>query len=110
MGYRAHRYRVLFYLLLGTLAAAPLLTALSLGTNLLEMLLAFSLLVAILDAPRTRWRMVLIIAVAVAIALRVAPPSTVHERARSEERRVGDEGSRGWGRRQTECTGNKEGR
>src|SRR5262245_22446312 len=81
MGYRAHRYRVLFYLLLGTLAAAPLLTALSLGTNLLEMLLAFSLLVAILDAPRTRWRMVLIIAVAVAIALRVAPPSTVHERA-----------------------------
>src|SRR5262245_65031880 len=85
MGYRAHRYRVLFYLLLGTLAAAPLLTALSLGTNLLEMLLAFSLLVAILDAPRTRWRMVLIIAVAVAIALRVAPPSTVHERARSEE-------------------------
>ena len=79
--HRAHRYRILFFLLLGTLAAAPLLNALHVGTNLLEMLLAFSLLVALLDAPRTRWRMALIAAVAVAIALRVAPPSTVHERA-----------------------------
>ena len=79
--HRAHRYRVLFYVLLGTLAAAPLLTALHLGTNLLEVLLASSLLMALLDAPRTRWRVVLITAMAVAVALRVAPASTVHERA-----------------------------
>ena len=77
----AHRYRVLFYVLLGTLAAAPFLNALRIGTDLLEMLLAFSLLVALLDVQRARWRVVLIAAVAVAIALRVAPASAVHEHA-----------------------------
>ena len=76
--YRAHRYRVLFAVLMLTLAAAPLLTLLGRSTNPLEMLLAFSLLVAVFDVPRTRWRVLLVIALAVAIATRAAPASTVH--------------------------------
>ena len=76
--YRAHRYHVLFAVLLCTLAAAPLLTLLGRSTNPLEMLLACSLLVAVLDIPRTRWRVLLVIGLAVAIATRVAPASTVH--------------------------------
>ena len=48
--YAAHRYAILFYTLLLTLAAAPLLAALRFSTDLLQVFLAFSLL-----AARSRW-------------------------------------------------------
>jgi Ion channel len=75
--HRAHRYAVLFYALLVTLAAAPLLTALGFDADLLQIFLAFSLLAALLGVPRPDRRMLLLIVAAVAIGLRVAPASTV---------------------------------
>ena len=44
----SHRYAVLFYTLLLTLGAAPLLAALRFSTDLLQILLTFSLLAAVL--------------------------------------------------------------
>ena len=75
--YRAHRYAVLFFALLVTLAASPLLTALGFSTDLLQIFLALSLLVAVLDVPERRWRRVLIVLAATAIGLRVVPASAV---------------------------------
>ena len=42
--YASHRYAILFYTLLATLAAVPLLTALGRDAELLEIFLALSLL------------------------------------------------------------------
>ena len=75
--YGAHRYRALFYVLLLTLAAGPLLSALHFERDLLQVLLAFSLLIALLDMPDTRWRLLLVAFAAVAIGLRAAPLSAV---------------------------------
>jgi hypothetical protein len=75
--HRAHRYAVLFYALLVTLGAAPLLTALGFDADLLQIFLAFSLLAALLGVPRPGRRMILLTVAAVAIGLRVAPASTV---------------------------------
>ena len=75
--YAARRYAVLFYLLLATLGVSPLLTALRFSTDLLQILLALSLLVAVLDVSGPRWRWALIVLAAVAIALRIAPASAV---------------------------------
>ena len=75
--YRARRYAVLFFALLVTLAASPLLTALGFSTDLLQIFLALSLLVAVLDVPERRWRRVLIVLAAAAIGLRVVPVSAV---------------------------------
>ena len=75
--YAGHRYAVLFYLLLVTLAVSPLLTALRFSADLLQVLLALSLLIAVLDVPGPRWRRVLIVLAAVAIGLRIAPASAV---------------------------------
>jgi len=75
--YAAHRYAVLFYTLLLTLGAAPLLAALHFRADLLQIFLAFSLLVAVLDVSGDRWRMVLIVLASVVVGLRVAPVSTV---------------------------------
>lgn len=75
--YGARRYAVLFYALLLTLAASPLLTALHLSTDLLEIFLAFSLLIAVLGVPGERWRTLLILLAAVAIGLRMVPASAV---------------------------------
>ena len=71
--YGAHRYGVLFYTLLITLGAAPLLAALHFTTNLLQILLAFSLLAALLGVPGHRWRIFLMLLAAVAVGLRAAP-------------------------------------
>jgi ion channel len=73
----AHRYAVLFYALLLTLGAAPLLTALGFDADLLQIFLAFSLLVAVLGVPGHGRRMVLLIVAAVVVGLRVAPASAV---------------------------------
>jgi Ion channel len=73
----AHRYAVLFYALLLTLAAAPLLTALGFDADLLQIFLAFSLLVALLGVPGHGRRMFLLIVAAVVVGLRVAPASAV---------------------------------
>jgi Ion channel len=76
----AHRYAVLFYALLLTLAAAPLLTALGFDADLLQIFLTFSLLVALLGVPGHRRRMLLLIVAAVVVGLRVAPASAVGDR------------------------------
>jgi hypothetical protein len=73
----AHRYAVLFYALLLTLGAAPLLTALGFDADLLQIFLAFSLLIAVLGVPGHARRMVLLIFAAVVVGLRVAPASAV---------------------------------
>ena len=73
----AHRYMVLFYTLLFTLAASPLLTALRFDADLLQILLAFNLLVALLDVPWQGWRVVLTLLAAVVVGLGVAPASTL---------------------------------
>jgi hypothetical protein len=77
--YAAHRYAILFYTLLLTLAAAPLLTAVGLSTDLLQIFLAFSLLIALLGFPGQRWRMILGLLAAVAVGLRIAPASAIGE-------------------------------
>ena len=71
--YHRHRYAVLFYTLLVTLGIAPLLAALGFSTNVLQILLAFSLLAAVLNIQGQRWRTLLILAAAVAVGLYAAP-------------------------------------
>lgn len=78
--YRCHRYAFLFYTLMVTLAGAPLLSALRLSGDFLQLLLAFNLLIALLGVPRRSWRTLLIVLAAAAVALRVAPASAVGER------------------------------
>ena len=73
----SHRYRVLFYTLLFTLAATPLLTALRFDADLLQIFLAFNLLVALLDVPGQGWRVLLMMVAAVSVGLRLAPASAV---------------------------------
>jgi len=68
---------VLFYTLLATLALSPALTALGFSTDLLQVFLGVSLLLAVVDIGGAWWRTALIVLVAAAVALRMAPPSTV---------------------------------
>jgi hypothetical protein len=75
--YGPRRYGVLFYTLLLTLGAAPLLAALRFSTDLLQILLAFSLLAALLGVPGQRWRMLLMLLAAVAVGVRATPTSAV---------------------------------
>ena len=75
--YGRHRYAVLFYTLLATLGAAPLLAALHFSTDLLQILLVFSLLAALLGVPGQRWRGLLMIVAAIALGLRAAPTVAV---------------------------------
>jgi hypothetical protein len=73
----AHRYAVLFYTLLLTLGAAPLLAAFHFNADLLQIFLAFSLLIALLDVPRPGRRTLLLLLAAVVVGLRAAPASAV---------------------------------
>lgn len=73
----SHRYAVLFYTLLLTLGAAPLLAALRFSTDLLQILLTFSLLAAVLGVPAQRWRVLLMLLAAVAVGVRAAPASAI---------------------------------
>jgi hypothetical protein len=75
--YASNRYGVLFYALLLTLGAAPVLAALRFNADLLQIFLAFSLLVALLDVPDRSWRILLMLLAAVAVGLRIAPVSAV---------------------------------
>jgi hypothetical protein len=72
-----HRYAVLFYTLLMTLAMGPLLTALHFSADLLQIFVAFSLLVALLDVPGAKRRTALLLVAAVAIALHAVPASEI---------------------------------
>jgi len=78
--YGCHRYAFLFYTLIVTLGVAPLLTALRFGGDLLQLLLAFNLLIALLGVPGHASRTLLILLTAAAVALRAAPASVVGER------------------------------
>jgi hypothetical protein len=75
--YGRHRYAVLFYTLLVTLGAAPLLAALHFSTDLLQILLVWSLLAALLGVPGQRWRGLLMVVAAIALGLRAAPTAAV---------------------------------
>ena len=72
-----HRYAVLFYTLLLTMAMGPFLTALRFSADLLQIFVAFSLLVALLDVPGTKRRAALLLVAAVAIALNAVPASEI---------------------------------
>ncbi|HEY1482978.1 MAG TPA: potassium channel family protein [Candidatus Acidoferrum sp.] len=63
--YWHHRYTVLFYVLLGTMVTAPILTALKFNGTLIETLLGGCLLAAILPVGAVRNRPYLLIAVVV---------------------------------------------
>jgi ion channel len=73
----AHRYAVLFYTLLFTLGIGPLLTALQFDADLLQIFLAFSLLVALLGVPAQGWRGLLMLLAAVVVGIRIMPTSTI---------------------------------
>jgi hypothetical protein len=75
--YASYRYAVLFYMLLLTLGVSPLLTALHFNADLLQVFLVFSLLIALLDVPDQRWRILLMLVAALAVGLRVAPAAAV---------------------------------
>ena len=75
--YGCHRYAVLFSTLFLTLAAAPLLRAFDFSGDLLQLLLVFNLLIALLGVPGHAWRTVLIVLLAAVVALRAAPASAV---------------------------------
>lgn len=77
--YSGHRYAALFYTLILTLAAAPLLTALHFSGDLLQLFLAFNLLVALTGLPDHTSRTLLIGLAAAVVALRFAPASVVGE-------------------------------
>jgi hypothetical protein len=77
--YGCHRYALLFYTLIVTLGAAPLLTALRFSGDLLQLLLAFNLLVALLGVHGHASRTLLILLAAAAVALRLAPMSAIGE-------------------------------
>jgi hypothetical protein len=77
--YAFHRHAVLFYTLLGTLAASPIITGLGFSADVLQIFLAFNLLVAVLGVAGSRWRTVLLVAVAVVAGLRIVPTTAVGE-------------------------------
>ena len=75
--YGAHRYALLFYTLIVTLAAAPLLTAFRFSGDLLQLLLALNLLIALTGVPRHTSRILLIVVAAAVVALLAVPASAV---------------------------------
>ena len=79
-GYMTRRYAVLFYTLLATLAAGPLLTALHFSVDLLQIFVAFNVLLALLGVPARGWRFGLLLLAAVVIGVRVVPASMIGER------------------------------
>jgi len=79
-GYMSRRYAVLFYTLLATLAAGPLLTTLRFSNDLLQIFLAFNVLIALSGVAATGWRLSLLLLTAVVLGLRLAPVSMIGER------------------------------
>ena len=75
--YGRRRYAVLFYTLLFTLGASPILAAFHFSTNGLQILLMFSLLAALLGVPGEGWRALLMVAAAIAVGVRAAPTATI---------------------------------
>jgi voltage-gated potassium channel len=75
--YGRRRYAILFYTLLVTLGAAPVLAALHFSTNGLQILLVLSLLTALLGVPHQRWRALLMVLAAVAVGLRASPTAAL---------------------------------
>jgi hypothetical protein len=63
--YLRRRYMILFYMLLLTLVTAPVFSALKLSGNLMEALLAFSLIAAIMPVNGVRSRRALLVAMMV---------------------------------------------
>ena len=70
-GYLRRRYTILFYSLLGTLVAVPLLGALGLGGQVLEGFLALNLVAAALGVAERRQRNVLLVVASAVLALRL---------------------------------------
>jgi hypothetical protein len=76
--YTAHRYAILFYSLLSTLAAAPLLAALGHDTDLIRVPLAFDLIVAVLCLHQGLGRRYLLIITISIIAIGMTVELIVH--------------------------------
>jgi voltage-gated potassium channel Kch len=70
--YFGRRYTILFYSLLVTMVAAPLLTSMSLGTNLIELLLAINLIAAVMPIGRPSRRRLLLVILILALIIRLA--------------------------------------
>ena len=73
--YGVHRYAILFYSLLATFVAGPLLTTFGFSGDVLQVFLAFNVLVALRGVPGRRWRTLLLLGLAAAVAMRTAPSS-----------------------------------
>jgi hypothetical protein len=70
--YFRRRYTILFYSLLLTMVAAPLLTSMSLGTNLIDLFLAINLIAAVIPIARPSGRWLLLVILIVALIIRLA--------------------------------------
>jgi hypothetical protein len=70
--YFRRRYTILFYSLLLTMIVAPLLTSMSLRTNLIELLLAINLIAAVIPIGRPSRRRLLLVILIVALMIRLA--------------------------------------
>jgi hypothetical protein len=70
--YFRRRYTILFYSLLLTMIVAPLLTSISLGTNLIELFLALNLIAAVMPISRPSGRMLLLVTLIAALIIRLA--------------------------------------
>src|SRR5262245_33008712 len=79
-GYMTRRYAVLFYTLLATLAAGPLLTALHFRADLLQIFVAFNVLIALSGVAVSGRRLPVLLLAAVVIGLNVIPVSMIGER------------------------------
>ena len=70
--YLRRHYTILFYSLLLTMIVAPLLTSMSLGTNLIELFLAINLVAAVIPIGRPSRRRLLLVILIAALIIRLA--------------------------------------
>ena len=70
--YFKRRYTILFYSLLLTMVAAPLLARIGFGLNLIELFLAINLLAAVIPIGRRRERRLLLVILIAALIIRLA--------------------------------------
>jgi voltage-gated potassium channel len=77
-GYLRHRYAVLFYSLILTLVAAPILKAIGLHANVMQLFLGLNLLAASIPLESRKGRWVLPAIVLVAIVLRIGSLQAGH--------------------------------
>ena len=70
--YFQHRYTILFYSLLLTIAAGPLFASMGYGTDLIELFLATNLVAAVIPVRRRSGRRLLLVILIAALIIRLA--------------------------------------